>query len=108
MGDIVESVVVIMIMVNYGSNIKFAEAKNDWIATANIQYNDTIFINKHNLWKKGDSYSFKKIIAVIPHETIHSILWCEGLDNNLTYDVIRNKILNRATDRIHDFYYRCM
>jgi len=93
---------------NYGSNIKFAEARNDWIATANIQYNDTIFINKHKLWKKGDSYAFKKIIAVIPHETIHSILWCEGLDNKLTYDIIRNKILRKASDRMHCFYYRRM
>ncbi len=93
---------------NYGSNIKFAEAKNDWIATANIQYNDTIFINKHKLWKKGDGYAFKKIIAVIPHETIHSVLWCEGLDYDLTYDVIRNKILRRASDRMHSFYYKRM
>lgn len=95
-------------MVNYGSNIKFAEAKNNWIATANMQYNDTIFINKHKQWKKGDGSAFKKIIDVIPHETIHNILWCEGLDNDLTYDVIRNKILNKSSDRIHDFYYRCM
>ncbi len=93
---------------NYGSNIKFAEAKNNWIATANIQYNDTIFINKHRLWKKGDNWSFKKIIEVIPHETIHNILWCEGLDYDLTYDVIRNKILRRASDRMHSFYYKRM
>lgn len=90
---------------NYGSDIKFAEAKNDWIATANIQYNDTIFINKHKLWKKGDSYAFKKMIAIIPHETIHSILWCEGLDDKLTYDIIRNKILRRGSKKMHDFYY---
>ncbi len=93
---------------NYGSNIKFAEAKNNWIATANIQYNDTIFINKHKLWKKGDNWSFKKIIDVIPHETIHNMLWCEGLDDKLTYDIIRNKILRRASDRMHKFYYRNM
>jgi len=95
-------------LTNYGSNIKFAEAKNNWIATANIQYNDTIFINKHRLWKKGDNYAFKKIIDVIPHETIHNILWCEGLDYDLTYDVIRNKILRRASDRMHVFYYKRM
>jgi len=92
-------------MVNYGSNIKFAEARNNWIATANMQYNDTIFINKHELWKKGDNHAFKRIISVIPHETIHNILWCEGLDNKLTYDIIRNKILNKGSKKMHDFYY---
>jgi len=90
---------------NYGSNIKFAEARNDWIATASIEYNDTIFINRHKLWKKGDSYAYKKMIAIIPHETIHNILWCEGLDDKLTYDVIRNKILRKYAKTLHDFYY---
>jgi len=92
---------------NYGSNIKFAEAKNDWIATANIQYNDTIFINTHRYWKRQEDFVIRKLIAVIPHETIHSMLWCEGLDYDNTYDVLRNKILNnkKLSRYIKSIYY---
>jgi len=93
---------------NYGSNIKFKEAKNDWIATANIQYNDTIFLNTHRYWKRREEFVIRKLIEIIPHETIHSILWCEGLDYKNTYDILRNKILNdkKLSYYIKGIYYR--
>ncbi len=90
---------------NYGSNIIFGEEKNDWIASANIEKSDTIIINKNKLWEKGNAYAFKKIIEVIPHETIHNILWCEGLDHELTYDIIRNKVLRTGSKLMRKFYY---
>lgn len=94
-------------MTNYGSNIKFAEAKNNWIATANIQYNDTVFLNTHKYWRRREESVIKKLIEVIPHETIHSLLWCEGLDWENTYDIVRNKILNdkKLSPYIKSIYY---
>ncbi len=99
-------------MVNFGSNIKFKEFRNDWIASANIEHNDTIFIhdNKKTWMKEPLNYAIKSITSVIPHETIHNILFCEGLDYDRTYDRIRNKIvLNRKiSPKMREFYYSCM
>jgi len=47
-------------MTNYGSDIRFTEPKNDWVASVNIEHMDTIFIRENKLWKKGDNYAFKK------------------------------------------------
>ncbi len=98
-------------MVNYGSNIKFAEAKNNWIASANIEHHDTIFIRKNKVWEKNSLYQvIKQAIAIIPHETMHNILWGEGLDYGRNYDRIRNKIIRnkKISQRMREFYYRCM
>jgi len=97
-------------MTDYGSNIKFAEAKNDWVASVNIEYMDTIFIRDNKLWKKGSNYAFKKTVDIFPHETIHQILWDEGLDSEGRYDRMRNKILRKRSlsKRMRDYYYRCM
>ncbi len=94
-------------MTNYGSNIIFAEAKNNWIASANLEHGDTIIINKHKLWKKGNKYAFYKMISVIPHETIHSILWDEGLDPSCKYDGFRNSIIGnkKLSDTMREYYY---
>lgn len=94
-------------MTNYGSNIIFGEERNDWIASANLEKNDTIIINKHKLWKKGNKYAFNKMIEVIPHETIHNILWCKGLDDNCRYDHMRNSIIHstKLSSRMRKFYY---
>ncbi len=103
---------------NYGSNIKFDEAtkgkipgkKYRWIASASSLHPDTIFINEHEFWTKQPLHIIiKKIVDCIPHETIHNILWCEGLDDKRTYDIVRNKLLNKRSmsTRIHMIYYRC-
>jgi len=52
----------------------------------------------------------KKTIEVFPHETIHQILWDEGLDSEGSYDRIRNKILRKRSlsKRMRNYYYRCI
>ncbi len=100
-----------MIMVNYGSNIKFAEAMNDWIASAKITENDTIFIRDNKMWRDESlAFIIKRIANVIPHETIHNILYCEGLDYGLSYDYIRDKIIlnKKLSMKMREYYYRCM
>lgn len=105
-------------MINYGSDIRFegtgkSKGKGQnykWIASASTQYPDTIIINKHKIWiDKPLNYIIKKTTALIPHETIHNILWANGLDPNSNYDIVRNKILHRRrlSDKIHGIYYRC-
>jgi len=98
-------------MVNYGSNIKFAEAMNDWIASANVTENDTIFIRENKVWKEDSlNHVTKRIINVIPHETIHNILYCEGLDYGHMYDYIREKIIynKKLSSKMREYYYRNM
>ncbi len=103
---------------NYGSNIKFDEAttgripgkKYRWIASASSLHPDTIFINKHEFWTRQPIRTvINKITDLIPHETIHNILWCEGLDDNRKYDIVRNRIIHKRnmSKRIKDIYYRC-
>lgn len=99
------------IMVNYGSNIKFAEARNDWIASASIIENDTIFIRENKIWKEDSlNHVAKRITDVIPHETIHNILYCEGLDHGHMYDYIRDKIIynKKLSPKMREYYYKCM
>lgn len=92
----------------YGSNIKFARPKKGWIASAKSTEPDTIFIRTNPIWdinKERDVVDL--IIRIIPHETIHNILWKKGLDPWNTYDNIRNDILDKHT-KLHNFYYSNM
>lgn len=84
---------------------------NDWIASARITENDTIFIRDHKIWHEESlNYITKKIVSVIPHETIHNILYCEGLDYGNKYDAIRDKILlnKKLSRKMREHYYSCM
>ncbi len=105
-------------MVNYGSNIKFKGehkghkkgAKYKWIASAHLEHPDTIFIHKDDdFWlKKPLSYIIKRTAMVIPHETIHQILWEYGVDPFFGYDIVRGKLLHKRKQakRIKNIYYR--
>jgi len=104
-------------MTNFGSNVIFAgtgggkgKGKYQWVASATIKYPDTIIINKHRMWKDEPlNFIIKKVTDLMPHETIHNILWANGLDYTGGYDIVRNKILHkrRLSDKMHDIYYRC-
>src|SRR3972149_8589026 len=105
-------------MVNFGSDIKFAGTgggkkkgkKYKWIASASTQYPNIIIINKHSMWlDKPLNYIIKKITDLMPHETIHNILWDNGLDPYGGYDIVRNKILHKRklSDKMHRIYYKC-
>ena len=103
-------------MTNYGSNIKLTEAGKSrgkgrtyrWIAHANLEYLDTVFLNKHEEWtKKPLNYVVKKVGTVIPHECIHCILWDLGEDPHGGYDVVRGKLIHKRKNSryIRNIYY---
>lgn len=104
-------------MTNYGSNIKFDEERTgtvkgkdyEYVASANIQYTDTIFLNKHESWKRPLKDVIKQTIMVIPHESIHGWLWDNGYDDKRGYDIVRNKLLTNCSRRrsriMFDIYF---
>jgi len=101
-------------LTNYGSNIKFTEEKTGtvkgkdyaFVASANVQYTDTIFLNKHESWERPLKDVIKQTIMVIPHESIHGWLWDNGYDDSRGYDIVRYKLLSGITDRaIFNIYF---
>jgi len=105
-------------MTNFGSNVIFAGTgggkkkgkKYKWVASASTKYPNTIIINKHSMWtKKPLNHIIRKVTGLMPHETIHNILWANGLDPYGGYDVVRTKILHnkKISLKMHDIYYRC-
>jgi len=101
-------------MTNYGSDIKFADEREGtvkgkdygFVASANVQYTDTIFLNKHESWKKPLKDVIEQVIMVIPHESIHGWLWDNGYDDKRGYDIVRYKLLMGISDKvIFDMYY---
>lgn len=81
---------------NYGSDIKICGEyrgtskglKYRWIAHANADFPDTIFINKHDIWFEfGDKLRLESLIRACSHETIHNILWyIIGIHNMTLHD----------------------
>jgi len=101
-------------LTNYGSDIKFADERRGtvkgkdygFIASANVQYTDTIFLNKHESWEKPLSFVIKQLIMLIPHESIHGWLWDNGYDDKRGYDIVRYKLLMGISDRVlFNMYY---
>ncbi len=101
-------------MTNYGSDIKFADERTGtkkgkdyaFVASANVQYTDTIFLNKHESWTKRPLKDvIKQTIMVIPHESIHGWLWDNGYDDKRGYDIVRYKLLTNCSHRMFNIYY---
>jgi hypothetical protein len=107
-----------MDMTNYGSNIKFKGehkgykkgAKYKWIASAHLEYPDTVFLHKHDAFWLGESLNFiiERMAMIIPHECIHQILWDYGEDPNFGYDIVRGRIIHKRniSQYLKNIYYR--
>ena len=91
---------------NYGSELKFDRAKKGegkgikykWIASANYDYPETIFINENSFWfTLGDKRMIRILRHVLSHEPIHNIINYEIFDEPMFggYDRLRLKFIKQ-------------
>jgi len=84
---------------NFGSNISLEKEKRGnikylkyhWVASAQEKHPDTIFIHKYDsIWlKQKDKRITETLRRILSHETIHCILWYNGIYGEL--DVLVHK-----------------
>lgn len=61
--------------------------KYSWVASANADYPNVVFLHKHPLWHElGDKRLIRKLTQIFSHEVIHNILWhimdVHGMDSH--------------------------